>query len=173
MTDKKQQGGLQFPKVVRYPKNKDMYSTWRVKLPLVLSLANALFLLLYGLAGLFFQDSITAFLKGDNLPASFYFWKENLLFFFEANILYYVFLSLLAALTVYACLLIWNGHGTGVNLYALGRTGSLIIPILFFGMRGLNIGDIMLGVLFMAYYYLYMFRHQLTGTDKPQSVKEE
>lgn len=173
MKNNKQQGGLQLPKAVRYPKNKDMYSTWRVKLPLVLSLANALFLLFYGLAGLFFQDSITAFLQGDNLPAWLFFWKENLLFFFCANFLYYVLLSLLAALCIYACLLIWNGHGTGVNLYAFCKTGSLLIPILFFGMRGLNIGDIMLAVLFIAYYYIYMFRHQTNNTDTAQSAKEE
>lgn len=173
MTDNKQPHRFQLQKAVRYPKNKDMYSTWQVKLPLIFSLANALFLLLYGLAGLFFKDAITAFLQGDTLAPYFYFWKENLLFFFGANMLYYVFLSLLAALMIYACLLIWNGHGTGVNLYALGRVGSLIIPLLFFGMRGLSIGDIMLGVLFIAYYYLYMFRHLTNEATAPQNEKEK
>ncbi len=117
------------------PGNKDMQATWRVKLPLVFSYINSTLLLVYGLSGVLFRQSIVSYLQSDNLPQNFYFWRENLIFFYEANIFYYILLALLSSLLLYACTLIWNGHRTGVNLYAFGRASILHLPILFFSLR--------------------------------------
>ncbi len=157
--------------------NKDMQSTWKLKFPLLFSFLNSALLFLYAISGLFFSESMISFLQGDSLPPYFHFWKENLVFFYEVNVLYYVFLFLLGGMLLYACTLIWNGHRTGVNLYAFGRVASLILPSLFMGMRGVALGDIMLGVLFIAYYYLYMFRNllpvePLESSEEPESEIE-
>lgn len=140
-------------------KTNDMYSSWKIKIPLIFSLISSVSILVFGFVGMFLRTAVRDFLQGGHLPAYFYFWKENLLFFFQANIVYYFFMFFVGAIMIYACLLMWNGHRTGVNLYAFGRTSGLLLPIFFFGQRGFALGDVMLAGLFIAYYYIYMLRN--------------
>lgn len=146
--------------------NKDMYSRWGIKIPLVFSFVNAFVITLFGIIGTFFGDWFTHLLDTLELPSIMYFWKENLKYLLGANIIFYIFMFVLGVILFYACLLMWNGHRTGVNLYAIGKSATLLLPILFFSLRGVAIGDIMTGVLFIAYYYLYMFRHLMTSSTQ-------
>lgn len=146
--------------------NKDMYSRWGIKIPLVFSFVNAFVITLFGIIGTFFGDWFTNLLDTLELPSIMYFWKENLKYLLGANIIFYIFMFVLGVILFYACLLMWNGHRTGVNLYAIGKSATLLLPILFFSLRGVAIGDIMTGVLFIAYYYLYMFRHLMTSSTQ-------
>lgn len=146
--------------------NKDMYPRWGIKIPLVFSFVNAFVITLFGIIGTFFSDWFTNLLDTLELPSIMYFWKENLKYLLDANIIFYIFMFVLGVILFYACLLMWNGHRTGVNLYAIGKSATLLLPILFFSLRGVAIGDIMTGVLFIAYYYLYMFRHLMTSSTQ-------
>ena len=146
--------------------NKDMYSRWGIKIPLVFSFVNAFVITLFGIIGTFFAQWFISFIDSVELPSIMYFWKENLKYLLGANIIFYIFMFILGMILFYSCLLMWNGHRTGVNLYAIGKSATLLLPILFFSLRGLAIGDIMIGVLFIAYYYLYMLRHLMTSPSQ-------
>ncbi len=153
------------PQTKEMLKNKDMKAGIGIKIPLIFSFLGSFYLFLFGLSGIAFKGVISEALSNLQYPSWIYFWKENLLHFYQTNIFFFILLFLLSLLMAYSCLLMWNGHRTGVNLFALSKCASLILPILFFGLRGVAVGDIMLGVLFMAYYYLYMFRHLINTKD--------
>ena len=59
----------------------------------------------------------------------------------------------------------WYGHKSGVLLYSVSKVGLILVPMLFLGNRGLNYGDIMLAVFFIAYYYIYMIKHPIKETN--------
>lgn len=147
-------------------RNRDMRAGWGIKLPLVLSIQNSVMIMAFGLSGIAFKGLITETLSGMQYPSWTYFWKENLLFYYQANIMYFVLLFLLGLLLTYSCVLMWDGHRTGVNLFAFAKCAGLTLPMLFFGLRGVVVGDIMLALLFIAYYYLYMFRHLIHNKEE-------
>ena len=62
-------------------------------------------------------------------------------------------------------MLMWYGHKSGVLLYAVSKVALILVPVLFMGIRGLNYGDIMLAVFFIAYYYIYMIKHPIKETN--------
>jgi membrane-associated phospholipid phosphatase len=155
-----------FPKKDEMFRNRDMRAGWEIKLPLVLSILNSVMIMAFGLSGIAFKGLITETLSGMQYPSWTYFWKENLLFYYQANIMYFVLLFLLSLLMTYSCVLMWDGHRTGVNLFAFAKCAGLTLPMLFFGLRGVVVGDIMLALLFIAYYYLYMFRHLIHNKEE-------
>lgn len=155
-----------FPKKDEMFRNRDMRAGWGIKLPLVFSILNSVMIMAFGLSGIAFKGLITETLSRMQYPSWTYFWKENLLFYYQANIMYFVLLFLLSLLMTYSCVLMWNGHRTGVNLFAFAKCAGLTLPMLFFGMRGVVVGDIMLALLFIAYYYLYMFRHLIHNKEE-------
>lgn len=155
-----------FPKKNELSQNKDMRAGWGIKLPLVFSILNSVMIMAFGLSGIAFKGLITESLSGMQYPSWTYFWKENLLFYYQANVIYFVLLFLLSLLMTYSCVLMWNGHRTGVNLFAFAKCAGLTLPMLFFGLRGVVVGDIMLALLFIAYYYLYMFRHLINNKEE-------
>lgn len=155
-----------FPKKDEMFRNRDMRAGWGIKLPLVFSILNSVMIMAFGLSGIAFKGLITETLSRMQYPSWTYFWKENLLFYYQANIMYFVLLFLLSLLMTYSCVLMWNGHRTGVNLFAFAKCAGLTLPMLFFGLRGVVVGDIMLALLFIAYYYLYMFRHLIHNKEE-------
>ena len=84
-----------FPKKDEMFRNRDMRAGWGIKLPLVLSILNSVMIMAFGLSGIAFKGLITETLSGMQYPSWTYFWKENLLFYYRANIMYFVLLFLL------------------------------------------------------------------------------
>ena len=155
-----------FPKKDEMFRNRDMRAGWGINLPLVFSILNSVMIMAFGLSGIAFKGLITETLSGMQYPSWTYFWKENLLYYYQANVVYFVLLFLLGLLLIYSCVLMWDGHRTGVNLFAFAKCAGLTLPMLFFGLRGVVVGDIMLALLFIAYYYLYMFRHLIHNKEE-------
>ena len=87
-----------FPKKNELSQNKDMRAGWGIKLPLVFSILNSVMIMAFGLSGIAFKGLITESLSGIQYPSWTYFWKENLLFYYQANIMYFVLLFLLSLL---------------------------------------------------------------------------
>ncbi len=144
---------------------KDMRSSWGIRILLPLSIASALFLLVFSFSGLFLKSYAIDFINSTHFPEVMYFWKENLLYFYTPSLFYYLFIFLLSILAIYSCLLMWYGHKSGVLLYSVSKVGLILVPVLFLGNRGLNYGDIMLAVFFIAYYYIYMIKHPIKETN--------
>lgn len=152
---------------------KDMRSSWGIRCVLPLSMLVAAGLFCFGLAGLFFSSDVISFIEQGRIPDYLYFWRENLLFFFRANKAFYVFMAILSAFSLYACVLMWSGHRSGVSLYAISKVGLLGVPVMFFSYRGLSYGDVMLAVLFIVYYYIYMLRHPYTEEKNPNRIADQ
>lgn len=144
---------------------KDMRSSWGIRLVLPLSFANALLILVFSFFGLFFNSFSVDFISSTHFPQIMYFWKENLLYFFTPSIFFFVFIFLLSMLAIYSCLLMWFGHKSGVFLFAVSKVAIILVPMLFLGNRGFSYGDIMLTVFFIAYYYIYMIKHLIKNTN--------
>ncbi len=157
-----------FPEINLNKTEKDMRSSWGIRILLPFSIFNALVLLVFSFFGLFLKNYSIEFINSTSFPQVMYFWKENLLIFFTPSAFYFVFLLLLSILTIYSCLLMWFGHKSGVFLYAVGKVGLILVPALFLGYRGFTYGDIMLAVFFIAYYYIYMIKHPIKEVNNEE-----
>ena len=68
---------------------------------------------------------------------------------------FYCLLSaLLYALSVVGAILMWNLRKNGFHCYTLAQLLILLITVLFMGKAFLGLGDIMLTLLFITYYFL-------------------
>lgn len=144
---------------------KDMRSSWGIRIVLPFSIFNALFLLVFSFFGLFFKSYTIDFINSIHFPEIMYFWKENILYYFNPSIFFFAFLFLLSILSIYSCLLMWFGHKSGVFLYPVSKVGIIFVSILFLGNRGFTYGDIMLVLFFIVYYYIYMIKHSIKEVE--------
>lgn len=68
---------------------------------------------------------------------------------------FYCLLSaMLYALSVVGAILMWNLRKNGFHCYTLAQLLILLITVLFMGKAFLGLGDIMLTLLFITYYFL-------------------
>ena len=66
---------------------------------------------------------------------------------------FYFLLTALYALSLYGAIRMWNLHKTGFHAYTLAQLLLLIVPVLFLGKGQFAIGDAMMSLLFIAYYF--------------------
>lgn len=75
---------------------------------------------------------------------------ENML---GASQVYYFLTGVLYALSLAGVIMMWKLHRAGFHYYAIAQLLVIIVTILFLGRTYMNIGDIMLTLLFITYYY--------------------
>lgn len=66
---------------------------------------------------------------------------------------YYFLSAILYAVSLYGVIVMWHLRKTGFHAYTLAQLLLLLLPVLFFGKSHFNIGDLMLTILFVAYYF--------------------
>ena len=66
----------------------------------------------------------------------------------------YVCLTVLYAMSLAGVILMWRLRKNGFHLYTLAQLLSLVVPVLFMGRSYVATGDIMLTLLFVAYYFI-------------------
>lgn len=66
----------------------------------------------------------------------------------------YVCLSVLYAMSLAGVLLMWRLRKNGFHLYTLAQLLILVVPVLFMGRSFIAMGDIMLTLLFVLYYFI-------------------
>ena len=71
---------------------------------------------------------------------------------------FYLCSALLYAVSLIGVILMWNIRKSGFHLYTLAQLLVLLIGVLFIGKDHLVLGDVMLTVLFVTYYFLAMKR---------------
>lgn len=71
---------------------------------------------------------------------------------------FYLCSALLYAVSLIGVVLMWNIRKSGFHLYTLAQLLVLLIGVLFIGKDHLVLGDVMLTILFVTYYFLAMKR---------------
>ncbi len=66
---------------------------------------------------------------------------------------YYMASSLFFAIALYGAILMWRLRGMGFHYYTLSKLLLIGAPLLFIGRQYLNLGDAMMSLLFVAFYY--------------------
>lgn len=70
-----------------------------------------------------------------------------------ASQVYYFLTGVLYALSLAGVIMMWKLRRAGFHYYAIAQLLVIIVTILFLGRTYMNIGDIMLTLLFITYYY--------------------
>ena len=84
---------------------------------------------------------------------------------------FYLCSALLYAASLIGVVLMWNIRKSGFHLYTLAQLLVLLIGVLFLGKDRLSLGDVMLTVLFITYYYIALRR--LGAFNREESVESD
>ena len=84
---------------------------------------------------------------------------------------YYLLCALLDAISVIGLVLMWRLRRNGFHCYALSKLLLMLMPLLFLDRSYVGAGNIMLGVLFIVYYY-YLMRILTSSTDVTPPASE-
>lgn len=88
---------------------------------------------------------------------------------------FYAVLTLLYAVSLAGAILLWNYRRIGLHAYTLAQILVLIVKLLFLGRGYVGIGDIMITVLFVGYYFITLRsieRLSAEGEDAPSDNSE-
>ncbi|MBP3253514.1 MAG: hypothetical protein J6M30_03285 [Bacteroidales bacterium] len=132
----------------------------------IMSALYGLCFMLFNAGVLFAKNNITSYIAGNNFPQSFFFYKENLLFFVSANRMLYLICFIAGILILYGCHLLFRGYKWGLLFYTIAKILQIAAPVFFLGHRMIAIGDIMIILLFTVYYYWYAFTHNIDKTER-------
>lgn len=133
---------------------------------LTLSCIGSAFSLLSNLiSGLFYPIYKAMFESGDLLEMLMKFSGETDSSLFEAALeqymavprIVYLLHALLFAMSLAGVIMMYKLRKNGAHLYAVAQLLAIIVTLLFLGRAGLNVGDLMMTLLFIIY-YLVTFR---------------
>lgn len=83
---------------------------------------------------------------------------------------YYLLCAVLDAASFAGLVLMWHLRKNGFHCYALAKLLLMLMPMLFLGRSFVGVGNIMIGVFFIAYYFFLM---KSLGTFDPKSVQPD
>ena len=88
---------------------------------------------------------------------------------------YYIICGLLDAISFAGMLLMWRLRKNGFHCYTLAKLLLMAMPLLFLDRSYLGLGDMMMAVLFIVYYFFLMKSLGAFGSSSPQpdSANEE
>ena len=84
-------------------------------------------------------------------PSEFTVYVEQI---FETPRSYYLCCTLLYAMSLAGVIFMWNLHKNGFHLYTLAQLLVLLVTGLFLGREYISLGNIMMTLLFITYYYI-------------------
>ncbi|MBO4588309.1 MAG: hypothetical protein J5711_05330 [Bacteroidales bacterium] len=67
---------------------------------------------------------------------------------------YYIASAIFSAVAFFGCLRMWRLKGFGFHYYTLAKLLLIATPLVFIGRQYLNIGDVMMSLLFITYYFI-------------------
>ena len=91
---------------------------------------------------------------------------------------FYLCGTLLYVMSLVGVILMWNLRKSGFHLYTLAQLLVLVITVLFLGKEHLAIGNVMLTLLFVTYYFIALrrlgvFSKESSGNDKADGAQNE
>ncbi|MBQ3580234.1 MAG: hypothetical protein II975_04485 [Bacteroidales bacterium] len=67
---------------------------------------------------------------------------------------YYIATAIFSAVAFFGCLRMWRLKGIGFHYYTIAKLLLIATPLVFIGRQYLNLGDVMMSLLFIAYYFI-------------------
>ena len=67
---------------------------------------------------------------------------------------YYIASAIFSAVAFVGCLRMWRLKGLGFHYYTIAKLLLIATPLVFIGRQYLNLGDVMMSLLFIAYYFI-------------------
>ena len=67
---------------------------------------------------------------------------------------YYIATAIFSAVAFFGCLRMWRLKGLGFHYYTIAKLLLIATPLVFIGRQYLNLGDVMMSLLFIAYYFI-------------------
>jgi len=74
-------------------------------------------------------------------------------------ILYWISAGLCLTL-MFGAVRMWAGRIWGLLFYAVSKIALVILPIVFYGKRGVASGDLMLALFLLTFYVIYIYVHK-------------
>lgn len=129
---------------------------------MMMSIAFPTFQAIYNAGGMTFPSEMTVFV-------------EQLM---ETPRSFFVCSALLYAMSLGGLALMWNIRKNGFHMYTLAQLLLLLVTVLFLGRERLALGDIMLTLLFVVYYYIAMrqldaMKQQIENGNGSKNTPEE
>ena len=84
---------------------------------------------------------------------------------------YYLLCAFLDAASIVGLVLMWRLSKNGFHCYTLSKLVLMLLPMLFLDRSFVGVGNIMIGILFIVYYY-YLIR-VLTNTGTPSGESSQ
>lgn len=137
------------------PDNEQLYLRQQRSLRVVLVLSmigSGVMFFIYMLYGLMLPSMRTLYYSGSlSFPAEMTTYIEQILdtprsFFLCGTILY--------GMSLAGVIIMWKLRKSGFHLYAMAQLLILLVTLLFLGRDHISLGDIMLTILFIAYYFI-------------------
>lgn len=87
---------------------------------------------------------------------------------------YYIATAIFSAVAFFGCLRMWRLKGIGFHYYTIAKLLLIATPLVFIGRQYLNIGDVMMSLLFIAYYFISLralgaFSNNSDDTEDPSA----
>ncbi|MBQ6955865.1 MAG: hypothetical protein IJP80_04550 [Bacteroidales bacterium] len=84
---------------------------------------------------------------------------------------FFVCSSLLYAMSLVGLVMMWNVRRNGFHMYTMAQLLLLLVTVLFLGRERLALGDVMMTLLFVVYYFMAM--RQLDSLKQQQTADEK
>jgi hypothetical protein len=134
-----------------------------MKIMLTISILAAFASFLFDLYVIFFKKQIINDLDiSDGFGEKLHFIRENIMYFLDkGGIFFYIIAFILSLIQIFGCVRMFKGEVSGLYFYSISKVIAIIIPAILFGHRGVASGNIMLAVLFIAFYFIYVRRYTI------------
>ena len=136
------------------------------KVMVVLSALFGLVFTVYNFSMVFFREAVIDYVVSASLHDNFYFYKENLLFFMTSERIMYFICSGAGLFILCGCHLLFRGYKWGLLFYTVGKVVQVVTPVIFLGYRAFAVGDVMIVLLFVIYYWSYSFTHNIEKENR-------
>lgn len=85
---------------------------------------------------------------------------------------YYLVSAVFYALALAGAILMWQPRGVGFHYYTLSKLMLIATPLAFLGRQYFNIGDAMMSLLFIAFYFISLRTLGAFDKKKPETTGE-
>lgn len=85
---------------------------------------------------------------------------------------FYLVSSLFYIIAFVGCLIMWRPRGIGFHYYTLAKLLLIGTPLVFIGRQYFNLGDLMISLLFIVYYFISLRSLDAFSKSEPDSSED-
>ena len=143
-----------------------------LRIVLVLSMIGSGTNVLSSLTSALFLPAMNSLYEAGQLPIPDYM-QVAVEAFLNMPRMYFFITFVLAALSLTGVILMWKPRRSGFHFYTLAQLLLIVVALLFLGRTGIQLGDVMLTLLFIAFYYFSLRSLGVLSSEKNNTTAEE